>query len=276
MNHKLKTESNLPSKSSLKDVASLIDHIRLRSFPNALAEYLASLCHFDSIIMVTYKEGVKPIMVYPLDTAQHSQTLKLYLEKSYILDPLYSVISAGNPPAVSRLTDISPDSFESTEYYQNCYKDFNFADEINLIIQLDNQISLAITIGRNASLSSITRAELMRLHDAYPVVNSLVRQFWLSQSTEYIKYEKSEGAMKQALSTFGDGILTPREQEISGLILKGHSSKAIANSLNISLGTVKVHRKNIHTRLNTSTQSEIFTLFLAHLGELEASNAGLE
>ena len=139
MNHKLKTESNLPSKSSLKDVASLIDHIRLRSFPNALAEYLASLCHFDSIIMVTYKEGVKPIMVYPLDTAQHSQTLKLYLEKSYILDPLYSVISAGNPPAVSRLTDISPDSFESTEYYQNCYKDFNFADEINLIIQLDNQ-----------------------------------------------------------------------------------------------------------------------------------------
>ena len=81
--------------------------------------------------------------------------------------------------------------------------------------------------------------------------------------------------MKQALSSFGSGILTPREQQISGLILQGHSSKAIANQLNISLGTVKVHRKNIHTRLKTSTQSEIFTLFLAHLNELEAAASGI-
>jgi len=140
---------------------------------------------------------------------------------------------------------------------------------------LDNQIGFAITIGRNDNLSSITRAELNRLNDIFPVINSLVRQFWLSQSQEYVKYEKSEGAMQQALSTFGSGILTPREQEISALILQGHSSKAIANQLNISLGTVKVHRKNIHTRLNTSTQSEIFTLFLLHLSELETAAANV-
>jgi len=225
--------------------------------------------------MVTYKESFKPVMVFPMDKAQQSQALKLYLEKSYILDPLYNVIKSGKAPEVCRLNDIAPDSFESTEYYQTCYKDFNFADEINMIIQLDNQIGFAITIGRNDNLSSITRAELNRLNDIFPVINSLVRQFWLSQSQEYVKYEKSEGAMQQALSTFGSGILTPREQEISALILQGHSSKAIANQLNISLGTVKVHRKNIHTRLNTSTQSEIFTLFLLHLSELETAAANV-
>ncbi|OUR60790.1 helix-turn-helix transcriptional regulator [Bermanella sp. 47_1433_sub80_T6] len=263
------------NRSMQKKIASLIDHIRLRSFPNALADFLAGLCHFDSIIMVTYKESFKPVMVFPMDKAQQSQALKLYLEKSYILDPLYNVIKSGNPPEVCRLNDIAPDSFESTEYYQTCYKDFNFADEINMIIQLDNQIGFAITIGRNDNLSSITRAELNRLNDIFPVINSLVRQFWLSQSQEYVKYEKSEGPMQQALSTFGSGILTPREQEISALILQGHSSKAIANQLNISLGTVKVHRKNIHTRLNTSTQSEIFTLFLLHLSELETAAANV-
>ena len=48
-----------------------------------------------------------------------------------------------------------------------------------------------------------------------------------------------------------------------------HSSQSIADQLNISVGTVKVHRKNIHSRLNTSQQSEIFTLFLNHLSEME-------
>ena len=74
---------------------------------------------------------------------------------------------------------------------------------------------------------------------------------------------------EQALRTFGQGVLTRREQEITALILQGHSSQSIADQLNISVGTVKVHRKNIHSRLNTSQQSEIFTLFLNHLSEME-------
>jgi len=256
-----------------KDVSALIDHSRLRSFPNALADFLSNLINFDSLIMVAYKENYKPVMVYPLDKGLHSPTLRMYLDQAYVLDPLYNVIKSGNPPALSRLQDIAPDSFENTEYFQQCYKDFNFVDEINLITPLDNGLAMAITIGRTARLNSITRGELNRLQEIYPVINSLIRQFWLSQSQEYVKFERSEGAMRQAISTFGGGILTKREQEIAGLILQGHSSKSISSLLNISLGTVKVHRKNIHTRLNTSSQSEIFTLFLSHLNELEAAAA---
>jgi DNA-binding CsgD family transcriptional regulator len=255
-----------------KDIAALIDHSRLRSFPNALADFLSNICNFNSIIMVAYKTDFKPVMVYPLDKGQHSPTLRMYLDKAYVLDPLYNVIQSGNPPAVSRILDIAPDSFESTEYFQKCYQDFNFIDEINLIIPLDNELYLAITIGRTSNLNSITRAELNRLQDVYPVINALFRQFWLSQSHEYVKFERSEGAMQQAISTFGDGILTKREQEITGLILQGHSSKSISSLLNISLGTVKVHRKNIHSRLNTSSQSDIFTLFLTHLNEIEEAS----
>lgn len=256
---------------SPKELASLIDHSRLKSFPSALADFLSGLCNFDSLILVAYKESFKPVMVHPLDQAEHSPTLRLYLENGYVLDPLYNEIQSGNPSPVTRLKDIAPDSFESTEYFEKFYQGFKFKDEINLIIPLNDGIYIAVTLGRTETLGSITRGELNRLNELYPIIKSLVRQFWLSQSQDYVKYEKSDGAMKQAISTFGDGILTKREQEIVGLILQGHSSKAIANQLNISLGTVKVHRKNIHTRLNTSSQSEIFTLFLTHLNEIEAA-----
>lgn len=269
MHHK--TTQDHRTHSWQKDLAALIDHIRLRSFPDVLAEFLATQCNFDTILMVTYKKSFKPVILHPTDPAEQSPTLWTYINKAYILDPLFNAIQNSIAPGICRLVDIAPDSFETTEYYQSCYKNFDLVDEINMIINLDNHVICTISLGRKSNLGTITRAELNRLHELYPVINSLIRQFWLSQSQEFVQFEKSDGAMKQALCSFGSGILTRREQEISGLILQGHSSKAIANLLNISLGTVKVHRKNIHTRLKTSTQSEIFTLFLAHLNELEAA-----
>lgn len=274
MNYKSSLDST--SVNWQKDLAYVIDHIRLRNFPKALADLLATQCNVSSILMVTYKKSFKPIILHPTDPAEQSPTLRTYINQAYVLDPLFNAIKAGINPGLSRLIEIAPDSFETTEYYQSCYKDFDLIDEINLIIELDNEVTCAISLGRSSLLGTITRAELNRLNEIYPIINSLIRQFWLSQSQEYVQYEKSEGAMKQALNTFGSGVLTRREQEISGLILRGHSSKAIAGKLNISLGTVKVHRKNIHTRLNTSTQSEIFTLFLAHLNELEAAAPSAE
>lgn len=264
-----KSGHDMTSAQWQKDLASLIDHIRLPSFPKVLEQFLHNMCHFDTMLMVTFKKSFKPIILHPTNPAEQSMTLHTYINRAYILDPLFNAIQDGANQGVSRLIEIAPDSFETTEYYQSCYKDFDLVDEINLVIELDSKITCAISLGRRTSLGTITRAELNRLNEVYPIINSLIRQFWFSQSQEYVQYEKSAGAMKQALSSFGSGVLTPREQQISGLILQGHSSKAIANMLDISLGTVKVHRKNIHTRLNTSNQSEIFTLFLAHLKELD-------
>ncbi|WP_432473012.1 LuxR C-terminal-related transcriptional regulator [Amphritea sp. HPY] len=264
-----KSGHDMTSAQWQKDLASLIDHIRLPSFPKVLEQFLHNMCHFDTMLMVTFKKSFKPIILHPTNPAEQSMTLHTYINRAYILDPLFNAIQDGAGQGVSRLIEIAPDSFETTEYYQSCYKDFDLVDEINLVIELDSKITCAISLGRRTSLGTITRAELNRLNEVYPIINSLIRQFWFSQSQEYVQYEKSAGAMKQALSSFGSGVLTPREQQISGLILQGHSSKAIANMLDISLGTVKVHRKNIHTRLNTSNQSEIFTLFLAHLKELD-------
>ncbi|MBN1005713.1 LuxR C-terminal-related transcriptional regulator [Amphritea pacifica] len=258
------------SENWQKELAAVIDTIRLPSFGGMLEKFLATQCHFDTMLVVTFRKSLKPLILHPTNPAEQSLTLHNYINRAYILDPLFNAIRSGTlGEGVSRLIDIAPDSFETTKYYQSCYKEFDLIDEINLVIELDPKVSCAISLGRRTSRGTITRAELSRLNNIYPVIKSIIRQFWLSQSQEFVQYEKSEGAMNQAISTFGSGVLTPREQQIAGLILQGHSSKAIANMLDISLGTVKVHRKNIHTRLNTSTQSDIFTLFLAHLKELD-------
>lgn len=250
------------------DLATLINHLGLASFPHALIAFLAPHCAFDTALVTIYKRGFKPILLYPTDPADISPTLANYLSTFYVLDPLHNAIEQGCPAGVLRLKQIAPDSFLSSEYYQTCYKEFALEDEINLLVELAPQISCALTLGRRSALGSVKRGEIKQLNALFPIIEALVRQFWALQGTTYLESGHSDTRMKQALNSFGRGLLTDREQQISALIVEGNSSKAIAQRLNISVGTVKVHRKHIHTKLNTSNQSEMFTLFIDHLNSV--------
>lgn len=253
----------------MKNISQLTSHVRVPSFPTVLEEFLSQICYFDTIIIVTYKKALKPLLIHPSDPSEQSYTLQTYLNKAYLLDPLFNSIQNGIAPGVYRLVDMAPDSFEETEYYQTCYSDFDLVDEITLLVDLDKATTFAVSLGRKKAVGSIRRTELNNLKTVFPVLEALINQFWLAQSSGFIDRPPSSGPLKQALKTFAHGVLTTREQEILGLLLKGHSSKSIASELGISAGTVKVHRKNIHARLDTSTQSEIFTLFLSHLDALD-------
>ncbi|MBD5771096.1 response regulator transcription factor [Marinomonas colpomeniae] len=267
----------LPSKSTyegissetLKELAVLVNHLRVPSFSLVLENFIRGLCHFDTLIIVTYKKSFKPIILHPKDRSEHSPTLNLYLNTAYMLDPLFNSIQQGSTSGVGRLIDIAPDSFKDTEYYQTCYSKFDLIDEINISVPLDENTTYVISLGRKSHMGSIKRSEMKKLKEIFPLLEALIKQFWLAQSRGHVEYQPSNGPIKHALKTFASGVLTHREQEVLGLILRGHSSKAIAEELGISAGTVKVHRKNIHTRLDTSTQSEIFTLFLDHLEALD-------
>ncbi|AWY02259.1 helix-turn-helix transcriptional regulator [Marinomonas primoryensis] len=253
----------------MKDLGSLANHIRVPSFPIALESALSHLCYFDTIIMVTYKKTLKPLLIHPSNPSEQSHTLRMYLNQAYLLDPLFNAIQQGITPGVYRLVDMAPDSFEETQYYQTCYRNFDLVDEINILVELDKTTTCAVSLGRQKVVGAIRRTELNNLKSVFPILEALIRQFWLTQAGEFVERASSSGPLKYALKSFAHGVLTTREQEILGLLLKGHSSKSIASELGISAGTVKVHRKNIHARLDTSTQSEIFTLFLSHLDTLD-------
>lgn len=60
----------------------------------------------------------------------------------------------------------------------------------------------------------------------------------------------------QTSSSGGKNILTPREKEILGGLVDGKSFKAIADSLFISIDTVRFHFRNIYKKLHVHSQSE--------------------
>ena len=58
------------------------------------------------------------------------------------------------------------------------------------------------------------------------------------------------------------GALTPREREISGLVCRGLTNRAIANELGSSEGTVSIHLHNIYRKLDISSRTALTALMV--------------
>ncbi len=71
--------------------------------------------------------------------------------------------------------------------------------------------------------------------------------------TELLAHALREGPRPQSPDQAG---LTPREDEILGLIAKGYSNKLIARELDLTVGTVKVHVKHLLKKLGLKTRVE--------------------
>lgn len=61
--------------------------------------------------------------------------------------------------------------------------------------------------------------------------------------------------------------LTPREREISELVCRGLSNKAIAAAVGSSEGTVSIHLHNIYRKLAISSRTTLATLFVRYVEE---------
>jgi putative glutathione S-transferase len=106
-------------------------------------------------------------------------------------------------------------------------------------------------------------AEIIRMLDVHAVALG-------SSFAEPTKLYPQSTALKIEI---GEGVLTPREREVVELTLRGHSAEALGGLLGISSGTVRIHRKNIYTKLRIRSQGELFSVFIAALTNSPSKSA---
>ncbi len=220
---------------------------------------------FTSCLVTLLELGRAPVLLYDdIRPERHEAVVDAYLRRAYLLDPFYDFLSGGLERRVIRLQEIQPDHFRKSEYFSTYYTDTRLVDEVGIFVPRRDESHIFVSLGRAARTAPFSVRSFQRLQSWMAVIEALLARQW--DAEQFTAAAGAPVTLDDTLQQSGFAALSAREREIVALILKGHSSKSIAWQLAIAVGTVKNHRKNIYRKLNITSQSALFALFLDSIG----------
>lgn len=247
-----------------------------RRLPSLLVRMLKSLVPFDNAVILHYRHGEKPLIVYnDLPPLEIKQQIDEFINGAFLIEPFYRAAVDDRVSGLNRLSDLAPNGFEKTEYYRTYFRYTEIKDEIGFIIHLSADQFINISMGRLTFSHCFNRTQISLLDDITEVIETLCKLQWVAENgVQQAAENKLPGQLDSALKHFGTAYLTDRETQVVQLFLHGHSTKSIAERLGISPETVKLHRKNSYAKLDVSSQAELFHLFIDSLASLSSYSGG--
>jgi DNA-binding CsgD family transcriptional regulator len=224
--------------------------------------------HQGTCMLAFHRDAPPEVVHHSLEPAGARHYVDRYLAGPYLLDPLYQLALAAKKPGICRYRDATPDRFHSSEYYRQYCERTHLGDELDFLLAVTVETTLALVVARREKRFS--RAEVARLRGIEPIVRAAMHNAWLAWCERPTTADRDRGLHRRlttCFQNFGQSILTEREQQITRLLLRGFSTKAIARELDIAPGTVMVHKRNLFAKLGITSQFELFSLFIDALSE---------
>ncbi|MHB2080823.1 helix-turn-helix domain-containing protein [Pseudomonas asiatica] len=260
----------LLSQQWFEHLAKVTEAIGRPGFAATLFAALGVIRPIQATTVYLYPHDGMPCALFEQDDKapwQPEGNVSRYLSGFYLLDPFYGACVEQVESGCYGLFDVAPDHFEVSEYYQSFYRHSHLEDELNYILQVAPGQSLAVSLAFTDKLDGQTRALFARIT---PWVLAVLGKHFAGLDSRTGRFENIlEQRIHAALNNFGSSLLTERECRIAQLILRGHSTKSLAERLGVSEDTIKSHRKNVYAKLDIGTQSELFSLFIDALANAQ-------
>ncbi len=270
MNARPKRTKNVEAGSPawLSMLGRSIDAIGDEAFPQILVDALKSLTDFDYSVVFAYYQSERPFCLFhTFSPEKRIIFVDDYLKGPYLLDPFFKACGRHVDTGLYRLREIAPDRFYQSEYYRSYYVQTGLSDEICYTFYLPKGVAVVISLMRSGESSRFSAREVRLLESVVPIVVSLAQRHW-QDVPEKFDLETAAGELyeersliENTVSTLFSKRITPRETQVVAQVLEGHSSDSIAKDLGISVGTVRIHRRNIYAKLQISSQQELFSIF---------------
>jgi DNA-binding CsgD family transcriptional regulator len=124
---------------------------------------------------------------------------------------------------------------------------------------------------RSGVSTRFSAREFRLLESVAPIVISLAQRHW-KDVPDWFEVDQADpgkldkrSIIEKTVTTIFDTRITPREIQVVAQVLEGHSSESISKRLGISVGTVRIHRRNIYAKLGISSQQELFSIFFQEI-----------
>lgn len=237
------------------------------SFGEALVTWLRRHVSFDHSVVFGYRGAMRPPMLFETFSPAESHVfVALYQEGPYLLDPFHHA-AVERKEGFWRMRELAPDRFYASEYFRSYYSQTNLAEEAGFFVPLAGKDAVVLSLMRLKASGPFGTADARKLRDMAPLVIELCRQRW-AELPEAEQPASAADAPPLAINDFDRAhiweslSLTTREMHVVDMVLQGHSTESIARSLGVAAGTVKVHRRNIHSKLGITSQAELFARFI--------------
>lgn len=212
-----------------------------------------------------YHRDLPPRVLYHQipDHAVASQ-IDIYLEGPYREDPFF--LASVNSPKnrLYLLSRLTAGRLEKSDYYRDYYADTGTVDEAIFVAKLPGGNVLNLSMMRLPEQGVFSEDEYQMLYTMSHPLSELLRVH-----TEYDNFAVKnllqpgiDHTIDLAFRTFGESLLSPREKDVLELMLRGYGTDTTASRLDIARETVRRHRKSIYRKLDVSSQTDLFSLFL--------------
>jgi DNA-binding CsgD family transcriptional regulator len=256
----------LPLSAALVSaLAKMTETIGSANWFDAVLDLLGTVCAVDSGgAMVFYRDQRPRRILHRFNPLERSLPEDAFLSGPYALDPNYQLFKQGCDSGVYWLRDIAPDDFYGSEYYRVFYSQIGLSDSIDLLWRINDDSALNIFIERSIRNSKFQAADLIAINTLLPIIFSATAKHHELTSAASLRDSDNQTHRKvqSTIENFASSLLTQRERQVLFYMISGYSSALTAERLNTSEGTIKIHRKNIHRKLDIGSQAELFSLFI--------------
>jgi DNA-binding CsgD family transcriptional regulator len=258
----------VPNHRVLEALAKAISGTGSDAHVDRLVDLIGELVPQDLVTVARYSTTHRPEFVLHRNFSE--EMVRKYLDIYYVYDPFYKYWRtherAGVVP-LNRLTDLE---VKRGKYIAEFLGQSVICDEVGVLLNDGPGWCLGIFLDR--STRRFGKAEIGRLETRFPVFAALHELDIRARSPGFMRTAEP-AAPGRSPASFGEGKLPPsiwpelssRERELVGLILSGHPTAGISARLNITVGTVKNHRRRIYEKLDITTERELFLQYFEHL-----------
>jgi DNA-binding CsgD family transcriptional regulator len=248
-----------------RDISRAIAALGTERFFPTLIEAINGQVKIDYPQVWLYHKDLPPRVLYHA-IPKHALVSQIdqYLEGPYREDPFYQTSMQQPRSKIYRLSRVVMGKLQDSDYYRDYYSSTGSCDEAVYLAKLQAGNVINLSMMRIAEHGPFTDEEYESLYLLAEPVSEL-----LKSHTEHNDFAATnliqpgiDHHINLAFRTFGASLLSPREKDVLELMLRGYGTDVSAERLTIAIETVRRHRKSIYRKLDVSSQTDLFSLFL--------------
>jgi len=238
-------------QSVIKAAGGLVSAIGTNAFPRSMMDEINGILPVSHITVFTFgpSDTVNYLMTEGDIKADRAQELAVaYSEYFFQKDPNLPCIYENRQSTAPQWLSLPRRREGAANFYEYFYTDTDLVDKVALIFSPGDTVFYC-NFYRLIDRGRFSAGEKKKLKTLGPLIASCVE-----------RHNTVSGGQTKPFAQLSR--LTDRERSVCELVVSGYSSEAIALRLDLSINSIKTYRKRAYSKLDISSQNELFHLML--------------